>query len=383
MDKFNIIGKTIIYVILTACSLLFLLPLIWMLSTALKPLDQTMIMPPQWLPYQYTGIIEDKETPVKIVQKFYEPSVLIKIKESGKELVVPQNEIKNGFLIEKNSTHKTEVEILKKIPADMEHIYVKIIPEIETFLLVSGDEDMKYNIVPASSISRKINFRWKNFYFAVKAMKFFPDYLKNTLALCFLCCLGTVFSSAFIAYGFSKIDWRGRDWLFMIVLSTMMIPFAVTMVPLYALFRHLGLIGTLQPLWIGSFFGGAFNIFLLRQFFFTIPNELCDAARIDGCSEFKIFTKIVLPMSKPVLLVVCLFQFIATWNDFLGPLIYLTEQRDYTLSLGLQFFQSQHGGTSWNYMMAASAIMILPVIVIFFFTQKSFIEGISTTGFKG
>jgi multiple sugar transport system permease protein len=145
----------------------------------------------------------------------------------------------------------------------------------------------------------------------------------------------------------------------------------------------LGWIGTLKPLWVGSFFAGAFNVFLLRQFFMTIPKDLSEAARIDGCSEFRIFWQIILPLCRPALMVVALFQFMYTWNDFLGPLIYLTKQDDYTLALGLQLFQSQHGGTEWHYLMAASTLVALPIIILFFFTQKTFIEGISMTGIKG
>jgi multiple sugar transport system permease protein len=163
----------------------------------------------------------------------------------------------------------------------------------------------------------------------------------------------------------------------------MMIPFPVVMVPLYSLFRALGWIGTLQPLWVGSFCAGAFNVFLLRQFFRTIPQDLTDAARIDGCSEFRILWQIIVPLCRPALVVIGLFTFLGTWNDFLGPLLYLTDQRDYTLALGLQFYQSQSGGTQWHYLMAASTLVILPIIVLFLFAQRSFIEGISMTGLKG
>jgi multiple sugar transport system permease protein len=155
------------------------------------------------------------------------------------------------------------------------------------------------------------------------------------------------------------------------------------MVPLYGVFRWLGWIGTLKPLWVPSFFASAFNIFLMRQFFRTLPEELSEAARIDGCSEWGIFWRIILPLSKPVLMVVALFQFLALWNDFMGPLLYLTRKHTFTLAVALQNYQSQHGGVQWHYLMAASAIVILPIIVLFFFTQKSFIKGIATTGLKG
>ena len=154
------------------------------------------------------------------------------------------------------------------------------------------------------------------------------------------------------------------------------------MVPIYSLFKHLGWIGGFQPLWVPSFFAGAFNVFLLRQFFLGLPRDMSEAARIDGCNEFQIFWKIILPLCKPALVVVALFQFMATWNDFLGPLIFLTEQKNFTLALGLQSFQSQSGGTSWHYLMAASTLVVLPVVVLFFLAQRSFIEGIASTGGK-
>jgi len=171
--------------------------------------------------------------------------------------------------------------------------------------------------------------------------------------------------------------------LFAATLATMMIPFPVLMVPIYSFWRALGWIGTFKPLWVPAWFGNAFNIFLLRQFFRTIPLELSEAARIDGCSEWGIFRQVVLPLAKPALAVVALFHFMYTWRDFLGPLIYLMDQRTFTLSLGLQFYQSQHGGTQWHLLMAASTIVVAPVIILFFFTQKQFIQGIAVTGIKG
>ncbi|MCD6386372.1 carbohydrate ABC transporter permease, partial [Candidatus Sumerlaeota bacterium] len=195
--------------------------------------------------------------------------------------------------------------------------------------------------------------------------------------------IGTLISSSLVGYGFSRIRWRGRNTLFIFVLSTMMIPFPVTMIPLYAVFRRLHWIGTFMPLWVPTFFGNAFSIFLLRQFFLTIPKELSEAAVVDGCGELRIFSQIILPLARPAFLVVALFQFMYAWNDFLGPLIYLTSQDKFTLSLGLQFFQSQHGGTQWNLLMAAATMMLVPVIILFLFTQRYFIEGISLTGLKG
>ena len=212
---------------------------------------------------------------------------------------------------------------------------------------------------------------------------------RNTLIIAILGVGGTVISSALVAYGFAKIPFRGNSFLFGLMLSTMMIPFPATMVSLFTIFRWLGdhtgiqWIGTFKPLWVPAWFGSAFSVFLLRQFYMTIPNELSEAARIDGCSELGIFARIILPLSKPALTVVALFSFMGLWNDFLGPLVYLQLPEQFTLALGLQNYQNQHGGTPWHLLMAASTLVILPVLLLFFLAQKTFIEGIATTGLKG
>ncbi|MCY2954870.1 MAG: carbohydrate ABC transporter permease [Planctomycetota bacterium] len=223
----------------------------------------------------------------------------------------------------------------------------------------------------------------------------FLMFTRNTLIIATLAVVGTTLSSSVVAYGFAKITFKGRGALFAVMLSTMMIPFPVIMVSMFVIFRWLGdvrfgewqvfgqWLGTYKPLWVPAWFGSAFNIFLLRQFFMTIPDELSEAARIDGCSEFGIFWRIILPLARPALAVVALFTFLWAWNDFLGPLVYLQDQDQYTLSLGLQTFQSMHGGTEYHLLMAASVLVILPVIILFFMAQKTFIQGIATTGVKG
>ena len=222
---------------------------------------------------------------------------------------------------------------------------------------------------------------WGNFVRAVHYVPFFL-YLKNTVVICVLSVIGTLFSSSLVAYSFARIRWPGRDMLFLVLLATMMLPGQVTMIPVFAIFRALGWIDTIKPLVVPSFLGSAFFIFMLRQFFMTIPLELSDAARIDGCTEWGIYQRIILPLSRPALATVGLFTFIGAWNDFNGPLIYLNDESKATLSLGLQQFVSQHGA-EWSLLMAASTLMTIPIILIFFFAQRTFVEGITLTGVKG
>lgn len=278
------INVAITHLALAGLSIIFLIPLAWMISTALKPDGQVMTFPPQWIP----------------------------------DPVVWGN-----------------------------------FPEAFNY-----NED-------------------------VIGYKPFAVYGRNTLILCILTVAGTVVSNALVAYSFARLKWPGRDFAFALTLATMMVPFPVLMVPLFGLFKDFGWVGTFKPLWVPAWFGTAFNIFLLRQFFRTIPKELSEAAKIDGASEFGIFYQVIVPLAKPALAVVALFSFMTVWNDFLGPLIYLQDQKSFTLAVGLQAYQSQAGGTSWNLLMAASVMVVLPVVVLFFFAQKQFIQGIAATGLKG
>ncbi len=210
----------------------------------------------------------------------------------------------------------------------------------------------------------------------------FPTYLRNSTLVAILSVAGMTASSAISAYGFSRLRWRGRDAVFLLVLATLMIPPVVIMAPLFLLFKKLGIIGTLLPLWLPMCFGGGFSIFLLRQFYLTIPRELDEAARIDGCSHWGVFARIILPSALPALAAVALMQFIASWNDFLGPLLFLNHQDQYTLSLGLHMFNEQHGQTPWNLVMAASCITVAPVLVVYIFARRWFVEGVAATGIK-
>ncbi len=223
--------------------------------------------------------------------------------------------------------------------------------------------------------------QWSNYPQALSVIPFII-YLKNTLFLCLVNVLGAVFSSAIVAYGFARLEFKGKQPLFLLMIATMVLPGQVTMIPVFALFRWLGWYGTYLPLTVPAFLGSPFYIFLLTQFYRTLPQELSEAARVDGAGEWRIFWQILLPLSKPALATCALFQFLVTWNDFFGPLLYINDASRYTLAYGLQQFLSIHGG-QWSQLMAAATLFTLPVIVLFFFAQRTFIQGIATTGGKG
>lgn len=207
----------------------------------------------------------------------------------------------------------------------------------------------------------------------------------NSLRYALTSVIGVLISSTLVAYGFSRIRWTGRDVFFILCISTMMIPFQVRMIPLYIIFKDLDWLNSYKPLIVPMFFGvNAYYIFLLRQFFMSIPQELSDAAHVDGCSELGILFRIILPLAKPALAVIALLQFMFAWDNFLGPLIYLNEEALYPIALGLRTFRgAYYDELTWPYMMAASTATIAPIIFLFFFVQRTFVEGISITGIKG
>jgi multiple sugar transport system permease protein len=224
-------------------------------------------------------------------------------------------------------------------------------------------------------------WRPENYREAIDAMPYFL-YVRNSLVLCAGSVVGTVLSSSLAAYGFARLKWPGRDALFGALIATMLLPWHVTMIPRFVLLCKLGLYDSLLALIGPTFLGDAFSIFLLRQFFLTIPEELSEAARLDGCSEWGIFWRIVLPLSKPALATVALFQCVAAWNDFSGPLIYLSDPGRFPLAYGLEQFVSAYTSQT-NLLMAAAVLFTLPTVVLFFLAQKTFLKGIATTGLKG
>ena len=391
--KRSITARFIVYACLGFGAIVFGFPLVWMVITSLMPIEQTMSYPPRLLPLAYTTQIDGREVEVTRDSQLREPSVLVEIASgmrAGERLVLPA------------AKHDPADATLRLVKHAEPGWWVVTERSSTDKTLTAG---RARDVVPADAIEEHVRFRWENYPKALAAMggrsveeiegtvarrtpaaedadvSFFT-FLANTVIVCVLGVIGTVLSNAMVAYGFARLKWRGRDAFFALTMATMMIPFPVLMVPLYGVFKHLGWIGTLLPLWVPAFFGSAFNIFLMRQFFRSIPEELSEAARIDGCSEWRIFWRIILPLSRPVLAVAALFHFLYAWNDFLGPLLYLTRRHTFTLALALQSYQTQAGGVQWHFLMAASAVTVVPIVVLFFFAQKTFIQGIATTGSK-
>lgn len=406
----------IIHLPLLILAALFLGPMIWLFATSLMPREQVGKVPPELLPRLYYIVEHGQKTYVTPPQVLGIPKLLVVPHggpEDGKQTLVDPKQYQDGKLTlpvrvaDRLEDQVFAADLVKRVePRD---VAVK-----EWQLSKYNKREPRAFYLHPEEVQKEVHPVWGNYGEAIKALTAgekdkarplsellelsvypwtergtkgrtitFLTYLTNTLLVAVLGVTGMVISSALVAYGLSRIQWKGRETLFTITLSTMMVPFPVLMIPLYSVFRHLGWLGTLKPLWIPAFFGGAFNIFLLRQFFLTIPNELSEAARIDGCSELEIFWRVILPLARPALSVVALFHFLFVWNDFLGPLIFLTEPDTYTMSLGLQQYQSQNGGAEHHLLMGASALLVLPIIFLFFLAQKTFIQGISTTGMGG
>ncbi|WP_193571487.1 carbohydrate ABC transporter permease [Paenibacillus psychroresistens] len=225
-------------------------------------------------------------------------------------------------------------------------------------------------------------FKWDNFSESLTAAPFLR-YFINTMTIELFVISGVVITSTIAAYSFARLRWPGREIVFGILLTTLMMPYAVTLIPTFMLWRYLGVLDTYLPLIIPAWFGGgAFHIFLMRQFFMTIPKELDEAAFMDGAKPFTVLYKVILPLAKPAFIVVTIFTFIDVWNDFLGPLIYINSSEKYTLAIGLASFKGELHA-QWGYLMAASLAVVTPIIVLFFVAQRYFVEGIALTGIKG
>jgi len=345
----NFLQSLFSHALINFVGLFFLVPFLWMLITAFKSNQDVFHTPPRWLPYDNLLVdVGGEQYPLYNVQ--------------------------------------TPIGV-KQLAA------IKIVEGVGTFIDPNNPgQEVQYEIQQGETKIAEpimhVSFRWRNFPDAMNRASrpsidaSFWVYFKNSLIIAFYTIIGTLLSNAPVAYAFARLKFPGRDVLFVIVLATMMLPYQVTMIPLYLFFNnflHWG--DTFLPIIVPAFFANAYDVFLLRQFFRTIPEEMCDAARVDGASEWQIFTQLVLPLSVPVLATVTVFTFLWAWNDFTGPLLFLTSPRHFTMALGLQDFQSQRT-LIWNQLMAAATVFTIPIVIAFFFAQKTFIQGIKLTGSK-
>ncbi|MBR4748954.1 MAG: carbohydrate ABC transporter permease [Abditibacteriota bacterium] len=327
-------------VILITGSVIFLAPFVWLLGTSFKESDQIMKFPPEWIPKRQISVeFEGKKCPVWTVNETGETVYELEGFEDGTVKVTAAGGGKSYI---------TETAALTKVS--------------------------------------KPGLKWENY---PDALDFLPKstkkglvYLLNTVYVTLLSIIGTLFSCSLVAYSFARLRWPGKDIIFALLLATMMLPGAVTMIPVFMIFKYLGWVDTLNPLWVPSFFGSAFAVFLMRQFFMSIPRDLEEAARLDGAGYFKTFVLILMPLVKPALAALAIMTFMGSWNNFMGALIYINSPEKMTLAYGLQLFMGE-AGIEYGMLMAASVLVILPVLIIFFFAQKHFIEGITLTGIKG
>jgi multiple sugar transport system permease protein len=328
-------------------AIVFVTPFAWMLSTSIKTPTEIFRSDVRWLPTVPTIREQTRDT---------------------------------------NGLEKVDFTPIKILNQNGKSVRVAVLEEMEGGLSrikpIDGGQQAS-RVVSNGSLSdiHRLSPQWHNYPDALSAFPFLL-YTWNTIILCTFTMLGTVLSAALPAYGFARLRWRGRDATFFLLIATIMLPPQVTMLPVFLIFRSLHWTGTMLPLIVPAFFGSAFYVFLLRQFFLTIPQELSDAARIDGCNELGILYRILAPIAKPALATVALLSFTAAWMDFSGPLIYLHDERTYTLAVGLLAFMGRHSG-DWNLLMAASTVITIPMLILFFFAQRTYIQGIALTGLKG
>jgi len=329
--------KIIALVILTIGFVVISVPLVWMFSSALKSKNAVRSFPPQWIP---------RET--------------VKADIDGHDLFL--------YDIPVNGETK-QLALLKK--------------KGSTGIFVDPNDPTKQYELPVGEGKRvtKIKFHWENFRLAMTKAPF-NLYLVNTLMIVIFGTIGTVLSCTIVAYGFSRFRAPGLNWMFLVLLATVMLPPQVTLIPTFIIFKKIGWYDTLLPLIIPTFFANAWDVFLLRQFFMSIPKELDEAAIIDGCTPWDILWKIIVPQSYPAIATVTIFTILYAWNDFYEPLIYLQSPKHWTVMLGLQAFNSLYSKQG-HLLMAASLLMVLPPIIIFFFAQRLFIQGVVISGVKG
>jgi multiple sugar transport system permease protein len=397
----GVVKTGIIHLTLVAGCVVFGIPFFWLLMTSFKDQREILDVDSPWYPRTQEMVeFDDPERP------------LYETEHQGREVQatpVEGAEREGGIFLEIERPYNMRglrftaaEEELEKVPREVgvvEATYKD--QQVTAFVVRELDDGGQFLEVmqpaslagerfeaPREDINPVWNFglRWENYGESLEYLPFETfyglAYLKNTLIIVIMSVLGTVLSCSFVAYGFSRLRFPGKKGLFAVMISTMMLPPAVTMLPTFLIFRGIGWVDTLYPLWVPTFFGGAFNVFLLRQFFLTIPMELEDAAKIDGASYTRTYWQVMMPQIKPALAVISIWTFMGAWGNFMGPLIYVSTPEKMPIAYALQLFQTQRGG-EYGMMMAFATMATIPVILLFFFTQRYFIEGVQLSGLGG
>jgi multiple sugar transport system permease protein len=369
--------RSLLYIVAVGLAAVFLIPLLWTVSTALKTRQQVYSTPTQWIPTSYlaadrAGVLQ----PVTIVTRLNSPAAQVQLlsgPQSGQIIAVEQSGLRqqNGQLVvQLRAPDPVAVKLLQSFPDGVAEVRF-------------AGSTVNVFFAP-SQLHAQFAPQWRNFAAAWNLLPLpFHWFLLNTYAITAVNVLGQTLSCSLVAYGFARFRFRGRTPLFLLLLSTMMLPPQVTMIPQYLLWKKLHALDSFTPLMAPAFFASsAFYVFLLRQFYLSLPRELDEAAMLDGCGPFRIWWQILVPLSRPALITVAVLCFIGSWDDFLGPLIYINRLDNYTVSLALRLFQDQYG-TDFSLLMAAALVHVVPVMVLFFIAQRYFVKGIAMTGLKG
>ena len=391
-------GSMMVWLLLILGAFVMVLPFAWLVNTSFKKPDELFkVFPRRPSPASLANYILPKRQYAEVGKVWYEGevqqtipgTVLVEIlegKEMGSVYQVGTEKLDGNLVV------VPEADIATFVKCRVLETVLPVRRVVELYATNVVDNDVV--IVDEAHYREQYGISWRNYAKVFTSFDFFR-YLVNTVFVVILSIVGVVLSSTLSAYAFARLEFPGRDTLFMVLISSMMLPGIVLMIPNFHIWKYLGALDTYWPLVFPYFLGSAataFYIFMLRQFFRGIPAELADAARIDGCSEFGIYWRIILPLSKPALAAVAIFVFMGVWNDFMRPLIYLFTPEKSTLALGLATFKSTYAGGGsyavtatgkWNLLMAASTIMVVPVIAIFFMAQRYFVKGVTLTGLKG
>lgn len=391
----RITSKILIHGALVMGCVVFSFPFVWLVSTSFKYREEIGAYPPRWMPSMPGAVVrspyvtEESLEPVR-PEDFLSVTLPIRQDRSWHAMTV-QVEVEGKRYVPEDAFYLGErrwQEITFQLGSrsSRDERSMGIWPLVETKSDGAFGAPGRFRLTLVLERASAATAAWRkytsSFRLAYVATEHRWNYIFNSFLLVALNVIGQVLSCSLVAYAFARLRWPGRDALFTVMLATMMLPPQVTMIPEFVIFQHLGWYNTLKALWVPSLFGSAFFIFMLRQFMRGIPRDLEDAAKIDGCGFFQVYWRIILPLMKPALAAVAVFTFMGTWNNFMGPLIYLNDQRLYPLALGLFDFRTQHGG-DYGLLMAASTMVALPVILVFFLAQKYFIQGVTLTGMKG